>query len=620
MIRFDRGETADDSSVVLDLSDRVVVAEEPGLLSVAFAPDFEQSGHAYLFFIDREGPTHLRTVIARYTSNDGGRTLDPSSEVIVLELERIATTHDGGQLAFGPDGYLYIGTGDGEFGDAPGRAQDMGSLFGKMLRIDVSTLPYRIPPDNPFVRSRGARPEIFALGFRNPWRWNFDRKTGDLWLGDVGHYHWEEIDLVQAGRNYGWRTREANSCFESVECRNTGLEAPVFEYSHFDGGCVAGGFVYHGSAFPSLEGRYVFGDWVSGTVSALVTGATSADVHAETLVETGVQITGFAEDDDGELLLLDYAGSILRMLPNEDASPMPSSLKETGCADPGDPTKPSSDMIPYEVNAQLWSDGAAKERSFAIPDGARIEVHDDGNWIMPSGSVVMKSFRIGDRLVETRLLVRHENGSWAGYSYEWNEDQSDAVLLDTGKTVTIGDRDWTFPSRAQCFSCHTGATQRMLGLGFGQMDRRHTYPTGETENQLAVLERLEMFDRSPFGVPLASDKSPPGEVATDWLARSYLHANCSQCHRPFAPGGGALDLRIGVPLNEMNVCDVLPKGSSFGVPDARILAPGDPDRSLMSVRMKRRGEGQMPPIASHLVDEDGVQLVDEFIRNLESCE
>ena len=302
--------------------------------------------------------------------------------------------------------------------------------------------------------------------------------------------------------------------------------------------------------------------------------------------ETGLNITGFAEADDGELLLLDWGGSVQRLVPNPDAGAMPSSLKATGCVDERDAHRAGVGLIPYDGTTALWSDGSDKERWLAIPEYAHIHVRDDGRWELPPGSVLMKTFRVDGRAVETRLLVRHGAGAWSGYSYEWNAEQTDATLLDGGKVERVGAIDWTFPSGAQCFSCHTSASLRVLGVERAQLDRDFTYPNGETVNQLVVLERMGLFDR-PLGVPAsteleaqAGDEGAASEAessillasSTSTLARAYLHANCARYRQPLGPGGGS-SISAGISLNAPNV-RACRQHRNAGRRGRSLLAPG----------------------------------------------
>jgi glucose/arabinose dehydrogenase len=313
---------------LLEITDRVKSGGEEGLLSVAFPPGFADKKYFYVYYTNLNGDNQ----VSRFHLNPANNLGDPAREELIIYFNHPTNTnHNGGQLAFGPDGYLYIGTGDGGGGGDPsGNAQNQGSLLGKMLRIAVEPPPpggasgplkiflplafkfepslgYRIPPDNPFVNIPGFRPEIRALGLRNPWRFSFDRLTGDLYVGDVGQEAWEEVNFQPAsgggGRNYGWNTMEGSHCYKSSSCDQSGLTLPVTEYphtlvTHDDNGCsVTGGFVYRGPGNPGLQGIYLFGDFCSGRLWGLR--QNGAVWQQQELLDTPHTISTFGEDEAG---------------------------------------------------------------------------------------------------------------------------------------------------------------------------------------------------------------------------------------------------------------------------------------------------------------------------------
>jgi glucose/arabinose dehydrogenase len=288
------------------------------LLSVAFPPDFETSQVFFVNFTDKGG----NTVVSRFGMLGGDSPQgDPSSEKILLEIDQPAANHNGGQLQFGPDGNLYIGTGDGgSAGDPWGNAQNPDVHLGKMLRIDVGgDGDYRIPHDNPFLEWPNVRSEIWALGLRNPWRFSFDRATGDLYIADVGQNAYEEINFQPAystgGENYGWNTMEANHCFQPQnDCETTGLIRPVVEYDHSQGCSVTGGYVYRGENYPNLQGVYLFGDFCSGNIWGLRQ-TSSGEWEMALLLDSGLAISSFGQDAQGELYIADYRdGTVHRLL------------------------------------------------------------------------------------------------------------------------------------------------------------------------------------------------------------------------------------------------------------------------------------------------------------------
>jgi glucose/arabinose dehydrogenase len=301
----------------LDISSKVITGGEMGLLGVTFHPVFQQNGKFYVNYV-RSLSGQIQSVIAEYTASPANANMvDPASERILLIVDQIGNfpNHKAGQLAFGPDGFLYFGLGDGGGeGDPFGHSQNTQTLLGKLMRIDVNAtspgLQYRIPPDNPFAAG-GGLPEIWAFGLRNPWRFSFDRGTGRLFLGDVGEDRFEEIDVIQKGGNYGWNVMEGLHCFNpTTGCNMSGLILPIAEYSHAEGDAVIGGFVYHGSNIPALQGMYVFADLGTGKIWTLQ--ETSPNVFTRTLVATtGKTISSLGQDQSGELYVVDYAGGSL---------------------------------------------------------------------------------------------------------------------------------------------------------------------------------------------------------------------------------------------------------------------------------------------------------------------
>ena len=287
IVSFPNDDDADGTTTFLDIGDRVNDrGSEEGLLGLAFDPAFTENGHLYVYYT---ASRPRRVVISRFSA---AADADPDSERVILQVPQPYANHNGGQLAFGPDGYLYAGIGDGGSGGDPhGHGQDPSTLLGTILRIDVSAIDslggYAVPPDNPFAGSAdGARGEVWAYGLRNPWRFSFDRLTGDLWAADVGQWEYEEIDIVRPGLNYGWNVMEGSQCFSPrAGCVRAGLELPVAEYDHDLGCSITGGYVYRGARLPSLSGAYVYGDYCSGRIWALRAdggrrpGATGADGH-----------------------------------------------------------------------------------------------------------------------------------------------------------------------------------------------------------------------------------------------------------------------------------------------------------------------------------------------------
>ena len=355
---FDNDPEATESSVFLDIRDRVVTTSEMGLLGLAFHPNYEENGYFYMNYNVRRGNS-LFTIISRMSVDDEDPDrANPSSELILMEFIQPFVNHDGGQIAFGPDdGYLYIATGDGGSGGDPLNAgQDLRSLLGKILRIDVDDpddgMNYGIPETNPFAGNSHYAQEIWAWGLRNPWRFSFDPPTGRLWAADVGQDLYEEVSIIEKGGNYGWRITEGWHCFNpSNNCDSIGLIGPVWEYGRSEGASITGGFVYRGSNTPELEGMYVYSDFVSGRVWAL--DYKSGDDVTNILIEnTDLAISTLGIDEDNELYLGEFNDGRLYKLADPPGS-VDDHEKAEATLHSAIPN-PATDRItiPYEMNAR----------------------------------------------------------------------------------------------------------------------------------------------------------------------------------------------------------------------------------------------------------------------------
>ena len=615
--RFDDQPAADLLTPALDLRQEVDPRGDAGLVAAALHPSFADNGQLFLSYTALGG-TVTRSRVVRFSSQDGGASFDPESRRVLIDFDQRDPwrIHLNADMTFGPDGFLYVGFGDGgPQGDPDGNAQNPASFQGKILRLDVSGGdPYRIPADNPFVDS-DARPEIFALGLRNPWRFSFDRDSGELWVGDVGFETWEEINQVVAGQNLGWPLLEGTDCHASQACDDPNLALPVAQYSHDVGASVTGGFVYRGRAIPALVGRYVFGDYISGDVWALTEGG-----EPELVARTGLRIVSFAEEPGGELLIVDFgSGRLFRLsgqLPRIET--FAERLSATGCFRAEDPRQPAEGLVPFDVRVPFWSDGAVKRRFLALPDGQSAQIREDGSIFLPVGSVLAKEFFLGDRLIETRLMMKYREGQWTGASYIWDGDASDARLVADGDllTATYGGVDWSYPNRPTCLDCHNG--DHGLGMEVAQLDLVRTFSeTGRVAGQLESFRRVGILEGDIPPVPRLPRNEDEGTLAE--RARAYLHVNCAVCHTRNGPTPVDMDLRFGTAMGEMRLCDVLPKEGDLGLPDARRLTPGSPGLSLLARRMRLAGPGRMPPVGPQLVDEAGAELVEDWISSLRGC-
>ena len=643
---FDNNATVSTSSEVINMASRInATCSECGLLGMAFHPDFPNTPRVYLSYTSAQhlgsGPD---SVVSEFTTHDGGRTLDPDSERVILRIMKNNEHHHGGRIMFGPDGFLYIGIGDGNSA-ANDYAQRLTTLLGKMIRIDINgttgSALYRIPSDNPYsastefcgVNGFGTQncPEIYALGFRNPWGWGFDSGTGDLWVGDVGETDIEEVSRVERGGNYGWRCYEGTQDMSGkyatgAACASkTGLVPPIAQYPHTLGHAVTGGIVYRGTKIPALVGRYVFGDFTNGRIWNIPNDTQGTiTMTAEGALESGLNVATFAEDENHEIMVAHMYRGLWRIVGSSGSNTggPATQLSATGCVNASNATLPASGLIPYKPNAPFWSDGAAKERWIGLPNGQNITVNAAGDWDFPNGTVLMKNFRRDDRLIETRLFMRHPDGLWAGYSYEWNTAQTDATLVRGGKQVNIGGQPWIYPSGGQCLECHTEAAGRSLGIENKQLAFNITYPqTGRNAHQLVTHNAINTLV-TPIANPTDVVPYPDPMGASGTLserARSYLHTNCSQCHRPNGPTPSNMDLRYSTALADTHACDVAPGVGDLGIANARLIAPGAAARSVVIARMSRRDAQGMPPLGSAQVDTQGAALLTQWVNSLTSC-
>lgn len=619
LVRFQDDPAVSSVEVVLDITGPVTnPSNEEGLLGVAFHPDFASTGEVYVYFTGSGDTSQLW----RAVSADGGASF--SLDTQLLSIDQPYWNHNGGALAFGPDGYLYLGLGDGGSGGDPGnRAQNTNELLGKILRIDVdSGSPYGIPADNPFAQGGGA-PEVYAWGIRNPWRFTFDPVTGDLWLGDVGQNDWEEIDKIELGGNYGWRIMEGNACYNPANCNDAGLIRPYVDYPNNFGASVVAGVVYYGAELPELQGTLLYSDFYGGGVMGLFSDPVTGLPQAQQVANVNRSLSHYATAPDGEVMAVDYNnGNVYRLerVGTVPTDPFPQKLSQTGCFDTAEPWKPADGVLPYTVNHAFWSDGADKERFMAIPDGTTVAVGPDGDLEFPIGTVLIKHLLVDGERVETRLMVRHDDGEWAGYAYAWDADGNDATLLSGGLLVDLGGGDsWSVPSRAECLQCHTPAAGGSLGLEVHQLNGMHEYPsTGRRANQLATLDHIGWFASAvgdPATLPALPARGDTGATDEE-MARAWLHVNCSQCHRPGGPSRGNIDFRHSTSLGDMNACDVAPEHGELGIAGASVLAGGDPDGSVAVSRISRRDAYQMPPLATKVVDDEGVQAVRDWVSGL----
>ncbi|MCA9581249.1 MAG: PQQ-dependent sugar dehydrogenase [Myxococcales bacterium] len=643
---FDRDGAATTTDVFLDLPVLATSSEE-GLLGLAFHPDYGGTGHpsypgAGRFFINYTTSTGCTTgnrctVVAERGRQTARRA--SSFERRLLVIDQPFANHNGGDIAFGPDvgdgkRLLYISVGDGgSGGDPDGNGQNPSTLLGSILRIDIEQIPqgmqYGIPPTNPFADGMNGAPEVYAYGVRNVWRMAFDAPTGALWAADVGQNAFEEINKIVAPGNFGWNTVEGKTCYLAAGCDMTGLEAPIHVYPHSEGFAVTGGFVYRSTKFPSLTGKYIFGDYVSGKVWSLEEQSPGAPI-VQQIAEVNTPAS-FGTDGEGSIYVASLAGTIQELVPNTkvDGDGVPIKLSDTGCfADAASHTV-AAGVVPFDVAMPLWSDGAGKLRFFAIPDGTTIAATDEGGYTFPVGSVLIKTFTLDEvgrtepRRLETRMFVHHQVG-WRGYTWRWDDDQKDGTLLtshvDEEVVTPNGTVLWGYPSRSECLTCHTEEGTRVLGPRTRQLNADFVYG-GTSENQIRAWTEAGYLDNvmaDPSALPAhphLDDESAPVEER----ARAYLETNSRISHRPGSPAHVGMDLRAATPFADTDTCNVEPARGNLGIAGAKLITPGNASTSILHARPSRRDADRMPPLGSTITHPAAMEILKEWINGLEGC-
>jgi putative heme-binding domain-containing protein len=634
---------------------------------LAFHPKFAENHYCYVCYVlnsvkdGEQLPDGSR--VSRFVVTSDPPRVDPKSEKVLITW--LAGGHNGGDIHFGKDGFLYISTGDGASPNPPDpldTGQDIGDLLSSVLRIDVDHedkgRAYAVPPDNPFVKTPGARPEVWAYGFRNPWRMSFDRATGDLWVGDVGWELWEMIYRVKKGSNYGWSVMEGPQPVKPEGKRGpTPILPPNLSFPHTEAASITGGYVYRGKRLPDLEGAYLCGDWVTRKLWATKFDGDKVVWHKE--IAQGTQrVVAFGEAKDGEVYFLDYddPGRIFRLVPNPAANEkhpdFPRKLSETGLFASVKDQVPAPGVVPFSISAEQWADYATAERLLALPGSSTAKMYDSwvpipggffsGMVFFPKDGVLARTVSIEmergkpstRRRLETQLL-HFDGGLWRGYTYAWNDEQTDAVLVPAvgaDRPLTVIDskapggkrkQTWHIPSRAECMTCHNPWAGHALAFTLAQLDRDHDYG-GVSDNQVRALRHAGLIEllHNPeekggrFRMPPRLTDPQDATAPIDARARSYLHANCAHCHRFGAGGSVDMELKYDTPLDRMKVLETRPMQGTFEMPGAQIVAPGDPYRSTLYYRVAKLGRGRMPHIGSEVVDERGLRLIRDWIRQL----
>ena len=646
ILSFEAG--PDPESAALFFDARSYDPEIRDVFGLTFHPRFEQNRFVFIWTnLDTKGkPTREDgTRIIRFrVSAEPVPKVEPGSAKVILSW--LTGGHNGGSIRFGSDGMLYISTGDGAPPDPPdprGTGQDVSDLLSSVLRIDVDqaggALGYGIPADNPFVSNPKARGEVWAYGLRNPWRMSFNPKNGELFVGDVGWELWEMIYRIKPAGNYGWSLTEGSrQDVRPDRLRGmTPVLPPLVAHSHEEAASITGGEFYHGTRLPELAGAYIYGDWQMGTFWSLRTDGDRVLEHRE-ICRSSLMPAAFGIGPDGELLICDHSGGgIWRLGRNPRAgreSAFPRTLSETGLFTSTAAQIPAAGVFAYSINASRWADHATSERWVAFPNGAGVAVTAvskgvsmSGQWKFPEGTVLAKTYSLemerGNpatrRRIETQLL--HYDGSlWGTYSYRWNAAQTDAELVPArgdSASFTVKDskaaggaveEQWRFFSRAECARCHSMWNNFAPGFNTLQLDKKTAEAPGR---QTDILVAAGLIPAEPR---LTDPHSEEGRIEV--RARSYLHANCATCHRYNGGGAVPLILNIETANKDMRVLNETPVQGDLGLPDARLIARGDPARSVLLYRMATGGRGHMPYLGGSLVDERGLLVVRDWIASL----
>ncbi len=648
---------------------------EQGLLGLAFHPDYTANGRFFVVYsVNVSGVRHHR--VSEFARSAGNPNLaDPASEKILIQQLNDYDNHNGGDIHFGNDGYLYASFGDeGDQNDAGNNSQRIDKDFwSSIIRIDVDFDPvdydgspglrpnahpavvidpvsgnprYKVPPDNPWVgaasfnglpvTASNVRTEFWAVGLRNPWRMSFDRPTGDLWCGDVGGGSREEVNRIVRGGNYEWAFREGDTNGPKWNQRPAGWSGgnpPFYAYNHgsgaLQGRTVAGGVVYRGANLPALTGRYIFADYISGNIWAMDTATAAVERIAG---EAGIVAFGH-DPSNGDVLMADLHGQIRRLVSEAEDSDFPRTLDDTGLFADVPTLTPATGLVAYEVNLPFWSDHAVKRRWFGIPDTAsKLGYRREGAWDTPPGTVWVKHFDMemqrgnpaSARRLETRVFVRNAGGAY-GVSYRWNEAGTEATLAhEAGEefdlTVDVGGapvvQRWRIPSRSDCMTCHSPEA----GLSLSFRTRQLNGPggigsqNGNFVQLLADAGYLEGLDTPPAALP---KHVAPGnaDYSLEARARAWLDVNCAYCHMDGGTAPADFDARVDLPLFTTHMVGTSPVSGVLH-PDDRLILPGREDRSVIVHRAAaRNGYTRMPPLATSVTDEGGVQLLKDWIES-----
>jgi len=679
-------------ALILDIKDRSFKLGEAGTVGMVLHPQFgnvdaPDKQIIFIFYRTKPKPDEWSELgfnrLSKFYWNEDSQTFDKHSEEVLFQQYDQSTWHNGGGMFFGPDGFLYLALGD-EGADEHQKASTQrlnGGFFSGIIRIDVDNDPdkshpiirqplananpqqgwgktysqgYSIPNDNPWLSEDGSNlEEFFAIGIRSPYSTNYDKVSNEIWELDVGSDVKEEINIVKKGDNLQWPFKEGFSVSEVHEkpVEVIGNERPpIFEYNRSVGNAIIGGGVYRGTVFVKLYGKYLFADYGKNKLMAL-TYSQGTKAESEVLIPNLENlnidlpekpgVTGVHILENGEVLLTiigedhTQVGKILKLKQLEVKPDPPSRLSEIGAFSDLENLTVSEGIIPYTVNAPLWSDRAIKKRWMVIPDQQQIKFRNNGNWAFPEGTVFIKHFELplsddSESLttkLETRFFIVGKNQQSYGLTYKWNDAGTDAELLriQDSKEFDITEngnasfkQQWAYPSRDQCLTCHNKNANYVLGVKTHQLNGQLFYPDlGINKNQLEYLSEKGILNRNISDASLFNKAFHIEDETADLelRVRSYMDSNCAPCHQLGGISDVTMDLRYEIPLLFHNTIN-FPTQSSVSDPDHMLIKPGDHSQSEIWLRDSSEGDNRMPPLSRSLNDEVYLKYLAEWIDGL----